>query len=101
MIKEIIILIILFYKLIFIRTRLLDSLKERFRYTFKTNISILISIYVDLLFILIIIKIFKKEINYSSLFKLFKILIKLKINIIINKIKLILNKYYINIFNRS
>ena len=54
---------------------------------------------VNLSFIFIIIKNYKKSIYYNEIFKFFDIITKLKIKIIIYDIKLIFNENHLYIFN--
>ena len=93
-------MIILFYKLIIVRMRSSIYLKKIFRIcVFVFRISFFMFINISLLFIFVIIQIRKKRVYYYNIFKLLNVTPKFKIEIVINNVKLIFNKYYIYIFS--
>lgn len=94
---ERVIILILFYKPIIVKTSiLLKKFENIFRNIFK---KFFISIDVDLLNMFIIIKIDKKFIHDRDFFKFLNILSKFQIDIVVNNIKLIFDENYINIFD--
>ena len=96
-IKRIIILIILFYEFVFIKTKLLSI---RLKKSFKSGSEIFFMlININSLFIFIIIKNNEKNIHYNEIFKFLNITSKFKIKIIIYNIELIFNENHIYIFN--
>ena len=96
MIESIIVLIISFFEIVFVKTRRSSRLKKGFK---SISESSFMSANIDLLFMFTVIKNREKNIYYNEIFKFFNVTSKLKIKIVIYNLELIFNENYFYIFN--
>ena len=92
----IIVLIILLYEIVFVKTKRSSRLRRSFRNILE---SFFMFIDVNLLFTFIIIKNREKSFHYNEIFRFLNVTSKFKVKIVIYNIKLIFNENSFCIFN--